>query len=156
MIILSRVKSATSEFVKILRYGKNDVQTSDQYLPAGIDSKPVKEQMAVQGTTSDKGETVILGYLIESDKTNPGEFRIFATDSDGVEVFSMYFKNDGTVEFGGNADNLIRFTGLNTALQTFIGDLNTKLAAAFTALGGSWPGTSLDISGAKIDEIKSS
>ena len=156
MIILSRVKSATAEFVKILRYGKNDVQTSEQYLPAGIDSKPVNEQIAAQSETSDKGETVILGYHIESDKTNPGETRIFATDSDGVEVFSMYFKNDGTVEFGGNADNLVRFLQLDNSLQTFITDLNTKLGVAFTAVGGSWPGTSLNISGAKIDEIKSS
>lgn len=156
MIILGRVKSATSEFVKILRYGKNDVQTSDQYLPFGVDSKPVNEQMAAQAKTSDKGETIILGYRIESDKTSPGEMRIFATDSDGNEVFDLLLKNDGTAEFGGNADNLIRFLELDNALQTFITDLNTKLVAAFTAVGGSWPGTSLNISGAKIDEIKSS
>ena len=155
MIILSRVKAATSEFVKILRYGKDDVQTSDQYLPAGIDSKPVKEQVAAQSTTDDKGETAILGYRIESDKTNEGEIRIFATDSDGNDVLDLLLKNDGTAEFGGNADNLIRFLALDNGLQSFITDLNAKLVTALTAVGGSWPGTSLDISGAKIDEIKS-
>lgn len=155
MIILSRVKAATSEFVKILRYGKNDVQTSDQYLPAGIDSKPVKEQIAAQGMTTDKGETVILGYHIESDKTNEGETRIFATDSDGNDVFDLLLKNDGTAEFGGNTDNLIRFLALDQGLQTFIADLNAKLATAFAAVPVAWPGTSLNISGAKIDEIKS-
>ena len=68
----------------------------------------------------------------------------------------MLLKNDGTAEFGGNADNLVRFLQLDNGLQTFITDLNAKLVTAFTALGGSWPGTSLNISGAKIDEIKSS
>lgn len=155
MVILSRVKSATSEFVKILRYGKDDVQTSDQYLPAGIDSKPIKEQVAAQGVTTDKGETVILGYRIESDKTNEGETRIFATDSDGNDVFDLLLKNDGTAEFGGNTDNLVRFLKLNQGLQSFLTDLNTKLVTALGAVGGSWPGTSLDISGAKIDEVKS-
>ena len=156
MIILSRVKAATSEFVKILRYGKNDVQTSEQYLPAGIDSKPVKEQVAAQSTTDDKGETIILGYHIESDKTEEGETRIFATDSSGVEVFDLLLKNDGTAEFGGNVDNLVRFLKLDQGLQAFITDLNTKLVTAFASVPVAWPGTSLDISGAKIDEVKSS
>ena len=156
MIILSRVKQATSEFIKILRYGKSDVQTSDQYLPFGIDSKPVKELVAAQATTNDKGETIVFGYLIRSEATKEGETRIFATNAEGAEVFSVYFKNDGTCEFGGTADNFVRYLKLNEGMQNFVTDLNTKLVAAFTTLGGSWPGTSLDISGSKIDEIKSS
>lgn len=155
MVILSRVKQATSEFIKILRYGKEDVQTSDQYLPFGIDSKPIKEQLAAQSTTKDRGSTVILGYKVISDITEEGETRIYSVDSNGDPAFDIILKTDGTCEIGGDLDNLIRFAALDTALQTFITDLNTKLTAAFTAVGGSWPGTSLDISGAKINEIKS-
>ena len=67
MIILSRVKQATSEFIKILRYGKDDVITSDQYGPFGFDSKPIKETMAAHATTGDKGESIVFGYLSSSD-----------------------------------------------------------------------------------------
>jgi hypothetical protein len=154
MIILSRVKQATNEFIKVLRFGKSDVQTSKQFLPFGVDSKPIKESLAAQAVTSNSAETIVLGYKIESETTKEGEFRIFATDSEGAEVFSVHFKNDGTCEFGGNVDNFVRFLKLDQALQTFITDLNTKLVGAFGGVGGSWPGTSLNISAAKIEEVK--
>jgi len=156
MISLTRVKEATSEFIKVLRYGKSDVQTADSVSPFGIDSKPVKDQIAVFCKTSDVAQSVILGYLNNSDKTEEGEFRIYATDSDGSEVFDILLKNDGTCEIGGSGDFLVKYNGLNLDFQAFILELNTKLAAAFSAVGGSWPGITLDISNGKIDNIKTS
>lgn len=65
------------------------------------------------------------------------------------------FKNNGTVlEINGNSDFAVGYTALNTALQTFITDLNAKLVTALSAAGSSWPGTSLDISGSKVDSVK--
>lgn len=156
MITITTVNQAIKKFVKVLRYGNRDFQTAQQYLPSGIDSKPVIGAKAAHATTSNKTEPIILGYRIESDKTNPGETRIFATNSAGVEIFQLLLKNNGTAEFGGNTDNLIRYLKLNEGLQAFITDLNSKLVTAFSGVGGSWPGTSLDISASKIDEIKTS
>ena len=90
----------------------------------------------------------------KSEITNEGETRIYATDDNGAEVFDMYLKNNGTMEIKGTGDNLLKYLALNTSLQTFVTDLNAKLVIAFTAVAGSWPGTSIDISGSKIDEIK--
>jgi hypothetical protein len=64
--------------------------------------------------------------------------------------------DENFIEIDGSTDFMVRYLSLNTAMQTFITDLNAKLVTAFTGVGGSWPGTSLDISSAKIDEIKTS
>lgn len=158
MITISKVKQATSEFIKVLRYGKDDVQTADQYTPFGIDSKPVADTYALHATTGDNGESVILGYLSNSEDTEEGEINIFATDSDGNEVFRISLKNDGTVTFNGSDDNLIRYSSyesINNTLATNINAELTKIAAAITSLGGAYtPSTiSVDSSSAKIDEL---
>ena len=67
--------------------------------------------------------------------------------------------DDSFLELMGNSDNAVRYSPLDTELQLFKdaiqGEL-TKIQTAITGLGGVYvPGTlSLDISGAKIDEIK--
>lgn len=154
MVSITRVKQAISQFVKVLRYGENDVQTSGQFLPFGIDSKPIKDMLAAQSTTSNREDTIIFGYLIESEETEEGETRIYSADATGETKFYIKLLRDGTCEIGGDVDNLVRFEALDQALQTFITDLNTNLVSALGAVGGSWPGTSLDITGAKIEEVK--
>jgi len=70
----------------------------------------------------------------------------------------FYFEGDriinGLMEVKGNTRGLITYTEANTGLQAFITDLNSKLATALTAAGSSWPGTSLDISSAETNNIK--
>lgn len=156
---LTRVKQATSEFIKVLRYGKSDVQTADPVLPHGIDSKPVVDDIAVYAKTNSSNQGIILGYLKNSDITAEGETRIYATDTNGVLKFDIKLKNDATCELGGDADNAVRYSPVNTALNQQATDINTelgKISTAIASLGGAYtPATiSIDISGAKIDEIK--
>jgi hypothetical protein len=169
MITITRVKQATSEFIKVLRWGKNDVRTAEQYLPHGIDSKPVKDILALYANTGERGEPVIIGYIARSEQTGEGETRIYATDTNGEEVFSLYLKGDGTVEFGGSVDNLMRFTNTKAVieeLQQSITTLKQAFAswvvvptdggAALKAITATWAATTLtgDIDESKIDEIK--
>jgi hypothetical protein len=159
MISLSRVKEATSTFIKVLRYGKSDVQTIEPILPSGIDSKPLKEDLAVHSNTNDRSDPICLGYIWKSDKTQPGELRIFARGTDGSEKLYIYLKNDGTCEFGGNADNLVRFQKLDDELQAFKTKINTelgKIATGITGVGGAYSPTltTINISAAKISEVK--
>jgi len=159
MITLSRVKEATAEFIKVLRYGKSDVQTIEPILPSGIDSKPLKDDLAVHSNTNDRSDSVCLGYIWKSELTQHGEIRIFSRDSDGAEKTYMYLKNDGTIEFAGTVDNLIRYAKLNTALQDFKTKINTelgKIATGIAAGGGSYTPllTTIDISLSKITEFK--
>jgi len=154
MITLTRVKQATSEFIKVLRFGKNDIQTAEPILPHGVDSKPVKGAMAIHATTEETGSTAVLGYILHSEKTEEGETRIYATDSDGTEVFDILLKNNGTCEFGGNTDFFVRYNALNSGLQSFVTALNANLTTVFTSVGGTWVTTLLNINSSKISNIK--
>jgi len=174
---ITRVKQASPEFIKVLRYGKSDIQTADPILPHGIDSKPVKNDIAVYAKTNNNEQSVILGYLKNSDITSEGEARIYATDQNGVLKFDIRLKNDGTAEIGGDSDFMVRFSVLETAynqLKSDHDDTVSKLNAVIDLLK-TWTviaqdgGAALqlaaqalqnasnstgDISGAKIDEIK--
>jgi hypothetical protein len=109
--------------------------------------------------TGEKGKTVIVGYLNRNHISEKGEIRIYSTNESGAVQIFLHLKNDGTAEFGGDADNLVRYSPLNSELQAFKNALTVELgliAAGIAIVGGVYtPGAlSIDISNAKIDEIK--
>jgi len=124
MIILGKVKEVTSEFIKTHIFGNSDVRTAPQVLPFGIDSKPIKESMALYAETDNKSKAVTLGVITKSDKTNPGELRLSATDENGVEKTYVFLTNDGDIEVGGNDDNLVRYSVLKQEFDKFKSDFN--------------------------------
>lgn len=165
----AKVLQIIADFVKVRVLGKNDIRTATAILPPGIDSKNVKDSTAIIADTGNIDENIILGYTFQSDKTNEGETRIFATDNKGVEVFSIYLKNDGTVEFGGDSDNFVRFSNLQTGfneLKDKVNDfivkynshthpyLNVTVPATTSVNTSQSTPTTATIAGAKIDEIK--
>jgi hypothetical protein len=154
MITIARVKQATKEFIKVLRFGRNDVITAEPVLPHGIDSKPVADTPGVHATTQNNDTTVMLGYILHSEITKEGETRIYATDENGNEVFDIFLKRDGTCEFGGNSDFIVRYNALNTGLTSFVNTLNTALVTAFATVGYTWTPITLNISSAKVNNIK--
>lgn len=160
--ILETFFDSGKRILKVLRLGKNDVQTSFESSPFGFDSNPVKEMKAIYSKTESSGQSVIIGYINKSQIAEVGESRIFSTDTDGNLVFSLHLKNDGTAEFGGNSDNLIRYLQLNNALSLEVQKINVELVKIATGLNAIVPGSyvhtpvTVDISAAKIDEIKTS
>ena len=167
MLFFSRVKEATEEFIKILRMGRSDIQTADAILPFGINSKPNKSSVAVYGKTSEKGEPVILGYLFQSPDTSEGETTIYAKDSSGNTVFEIKLKNDGTCEFGGDSDFMVRFNELKSGFDELKSDFNNFINNTYNihqhptaALGAPSPPTITgsssfaSIDSSKINEIK--
>lgn len=144
---------------KALRFGQDDVVTAIQSAPFGIDSNPIKGLVAVYTKTSQKGADVFLGYLNKDLLAEQGETRLFSTNESGALQTYVWLKNDGNIEMGGNADNLVRYTKLNTALQQEVLKINAELAKIATAigsLGGAYvvAPVTLDISAAKVDKIK--
>jgi hypothetical protein len=163
--ILSRVISSTVEegwrIVKVLCFGKDDVRTADAVAPYGIDSNPIKDASAVYAPTADMEQAVIIGYLNPSAKAEKGELRLYSTNEAGDEKTYVWLKADGTLLIGGNADNAVRYTPLNAGLQDLKTAINTelgKIQTAITSLGGSYAklNVSVNISGAKINEVKTS
>lgn len=147
--------------VKLLRFGKVDVQTTMQINAFGFDSHPVKDMIAVYSATNENGKAVIIGYLLKDQVAAIGESRMYSTDEDGVLKTYLHLKNDGTILLRGDTHNLVRYTPLNQGAQDFktlVQAELTKIQTAITGLGGAYvSGTlTIDISGSKIDEIKTS
>jgi hypothetical protein len=166
MITISRVKQAADTFIKVLRYGKADIQTALPVFPFGVISKPLKEQLAAQANTGSKNNPIVLGYIVaDASEVQPGETLLYSTN------FKVFLKEDGTAEIGGNTDNMVRFSDLETAYNQLKDD-HDALVTAFNqhvhptaAPGAPSPPTPVpnvipatlstgDISDAKIEEIK--
>jgi hypothetical protein len=173
-ILSTSIDNLNRRVVKYLKYGLGDVQTSIEAGPFGIDSNPLKDMVAIYGTTDDKGKTVIIGYInkFQLAKVKPGETRLYAIREDKTPGLELYLKDDGTAEFGGNADNLVRYSKLEEGFNQLKSDLNdfiTKyntFAAAYTPGSPSSVGTpptieqatesEASIEDAKITQIKTS
>jgi len=170
--IISTTRDATGRLIaKFLRNGKNDVQEVVMSMPPGIDSNPIKDQIAFHEETGVSGESVLIGVLNKDGEALPGEIRIYSTDDSGELQIYLWVKKNGTIEFGGSAGNLVRFQELETGYNQLKSDFNS-LVTAFnshmhataatgppvppTPIPGSIPTTpsTADISGAKIDELK--
>ena len=154
MLTISRVKQAANEFIKVLRFGLSDVVTAKQFTPAGLTSKPIKNQIAIYAKTSDNNEPAIIGYLSELNGISEGEIKLFSIDSNGVEKTYIHIKNDGTIEFGGAADNLVKYLPLNTAMNQLILNLNTEFTKINTIYPFAFLPLTINISGAKVAELK--
>jgi hypothetical protein len=146
------------------------VQTPFQALPHGIDSNPVKDMIAVYSETTEKGKPVVIGYLNPDQLAEVGGTRLYSTDSDGEVQFAIYLRADGTCEVGGDADNMVRYSELETAFNqlksdfdALVSDYNSHTHIVPQAPSGNTtsqtpiptgsPSTA-DITPAKINEIK--
>ena len=148
-----------NRIVKFTGLGNNDVKTAKEANAYGFDSNPVKGMIAIYADTLTKGNKVIVGYLNVNQLADVGECRLFSTDSDGNLKIDLWLKNDGTIEIGGSADNVVRYSPLNTGLQNLVTALQAelvKIAAGVAGGGGSYtPGTlSVDITSSKVNQLK--
>lgn len=168
--ISTELRQLGKRVVKFLRYGLKDFQTADQISPFGIDSNPIAKMTAIYGKTSNNGSTVIIGYMNPNMLSDVGELRLFSTNAQGSLKMHIWLKNDGTAEFGGDANNLTRYQDLETAFNELKGDFNGLVQAFNTHMHATaatgppsipTPGSGIpampsnaDISPAKIEELK--
>ena len=144
--------------LKFLRLGKDDVQTAKEVSPYGVDSSPIKGMVALYGQSS-SGNSYIVGYLNVNQVAEPGELRLFCTNSSGAVQNYVWMKANGNVELGGSADNLVRYNPLDQSMQELASFVNGQLqaiSAGIVAAGGAYtPGTlSIDITEAKAPKLK--
>tara|TARA_R110001632_G_scaffold50157_3_gene125244 strand:+ start:369 stop:863 length:495 start_codon:yes stop_codon:yes gene_type:complete len=147
------VDAAKRMVVKILRLGANDVQTSKQISPFGVDSNPIKDMVAIQGETSIKGETVIIGYIGKEHITEAGETRLYSTDADGVLKATIHLKADDTLEMMGDSNFAVKFNELETAFNELKTKFNSHTHTGVTA-GAGVTGTTPTPSTANISAAK--
>jgi hypothetical protein len=159
-VIQTEIDRLSQRVVKVFRYGKSDVQTALEAGPYGIDSNPIKDMAAIFAETTEKGKTVIVGYVNKNQLADIGEVRLYSTDANGGQQFYIWLKNTGICEIGGTGDFMVRYTQLETAFNELQNKFNT-FANSYTPGSPSTLGTpptispsTADITKAKITEIK--
>lgn len=138
-IISTEIDKLQRRIAKFRRFGKNDIQTSFISAPAGIDSNPIQDLVAVYAETSEKGKTILVGFINKNAIAKQGELRIFSTNSSGIEQTYIYLTDDGNIELGGKLDNLVKYIALDAALQTEAGLINVELAKIAAVLNSIIP-----------------
>jgi hypothetical protein len=159
--IRQQLSGGIYRLIKVVRLGNADVQEVDEVAPFGVDANPIEDMEAIYLETSTRGGAVIVGYMNRNQLADKGEVRLYSVDSNGMQKTFIWLKKDGTIEIGGTTDNAVRYAPLNEKLQQLVTFLNQelgKISVGISGAGGSYtPGTAtLDISGAKIDNITTS
>tara|TARA_R110002167_G_scaffold110087_4_gene280360 strand:+ start:21415 stop:21936 length:522 start_codon:yes stop_codon:yes gene_type:complete len=171
MVKISQIISSSIDkgrrILKILRLGKDDIQTSFESMPYGIDSVPVKDLIAIQMETGERGKTVIVGYINKNQIADVGELKIFATNAQGAEQGFIHLKNNGVItangtaiELNGNVDNVVKFIPLDSGLQAQTTAINVELVKIAVGLNAIVPGSyvhtpvTVNITGSKVATVK--
>jgi len=164
-------------FIKFEGSGTQDIKDRQFVSPHGIDSVPIVGAVCLYVETSIQGELVVIGYIGDNGISglSEGESRLYSTNSSGVLQIDLIMRDDGTAEFGGSADFMVRFLELKAGydelkadLNSHISDYNTHIHITTATIGASaTPGvispttststpSTASIDDAKIDEIKTS
>lgn len=158
--IISTAIDSGKRIVKILGFGKSDVQTSNEAVAFGIDGNPIKDMVAIQMDTSQRGKTVIVGYINKNQIAESGELRLYSLNDSGAEQAHVYLKKDGNLELNGNADNAVKFIPLDSGLQAEAVLINAELAKIAAVLNTLLPGSyvptpvTVNITPAKVATVK--
>lgn len=168
-VISSKFNEAGQMLTKLLKSGREDVQEVKTSSLPGIDSVPLKDDIALYDTSDVSGENFIVGFLVKNRKAEKGEVRFFALDENAAEKIYLWLKNNGEIHFGGDTDNLIRYKQTADSINELKDDVNNLKnifstwvpaagdgGAALKAALGPYFATPLqqDISSAKIDQFK--
>lgn len=146
MLTFSKLKSSSIEqgkrILKVLQFG---AKTAKEVGPFGFDSSAPENWTAIYGETSNKGESVIIGYINKNQLAEAGGSRMYALDSSGEVVGYVYARASGVLELNGNEFSGVRFQNLVQAINAQNSLINAelaKIALAIGALGGAYsPGT---------------
>lgn len=145
---------------KINTYILNVVETrfkynvsANLYGPSGDDSPGLPDDRMAVMEKDGAGNWATVGVLVKSQGAEAGEKILYSRDSAGVTKATIKLLGDGIIELNGNADFAVSHTDLNTALQILVTAINSTFATKLDG-GGTAGVLTLDISGAKVAEVK--
>jgi len=146
MLTFAKVKSSSIEqgkrILKVFQFG---AKTAKEVGPFGFDSSAPENWTAIYGETSNKAESVIIGYINKNQLAEVGGSRMYALDSSGEVVGYVYARASGVLELNGSTYSGVRFQNLVQAINAqnvLINAELAKVAVSIAALGGSYaPGT---------------
>jgi hypothetical protein len=157
MFISKFVSAKIVELVRTMTVngrGTYDPRTATDVAPYGVDSCPEDDAQMIYADTEAQDQQITLGVVNEDAKATKGQTRLYCAGSAYVLL------KTSTIELAGTADNAVRYTALNTALQAEATGINANLTAISAAINAIVPGSytptpvTINITAAKINEIK--
>lgn len=147
------------EGFRVVKSKEEGTKTPFLFEGFGEDSHPLKGMTALMMDTQADGESVIVGFLDVEKVTALGEKRIFSLKENGDLSSFIWLKNDGTIEFNGNKNTLVKYTELKQkcdALESFINNELLKIQTAISGLGGAYAPAqaNFDISSSEAVNLK--
>jgi hypothetical protein len=171
--ISTTVSKIGTRLQKFLGMGRKDVQETEVCQPFGIDGNAVKDMVAIYSPTLVKGETVVIGYINKNAIAEVGGLRLYSTNQQGSERAYVYLRANKDIELNGNGDSIVRYTPLNSGIQSEASLINQNLNLILANLtnlnsvvNGIIPGSvtaiyvpvpvTVDITQSKVNDVKTS
>ena len=161
MISLAKYFSATIEAGKrILKVTQFGTKTAKECRPFGFDSQPPEGWTAIYSETTNKDESVIIGYINKNQLVGAGESRQYSVDALGAVKAYVVCDASGRITLNGNEFSAVRYENLVTGLNANDTLINAEFAKIATAINALVPGSyvvtpvSTNITTAKSETIK--
>jgi hypothetical protein len=161
MITLAKVKSSAIEngkrIVKVLQFG---TKTAKEVGPFGFDSSAPENWTAIFAETTNKDESVIVGYINKNQLSGIGESRMYSLGDDGSLKAYILCDGKGQISLNGNQFSSVRFENLQTSLNAQNSLINAELTKIAIAINSIAPGAyvpapvSININTAKSGSVK--
>lgn len=142
----------------------DDIQTVEYYDDGGRDYLPPDGAEVVVLDISPSHRVAVAVDDLQDSTVLKGELELYSLDAAGTtKAAKIKLDQAGVITVGDGTDFAVRFSALETAFNTLVGDLNTFIGVfnlhAHTGAGADPPASpgvasAAEISGAKIDEIK--
>lgn len=160
MITFSKVKSSTIEFGKrIMKLSQFGTKTAKEVGPFGFDSSAPEDLTAIFSETTNKDESIIIGYINKNQVAQVGESRMYAINNSGEVVSYIFCRANGTTEIMGNEFSAVRYENLEIDLNSFKDLINaelSKISVSIGSLGGVYTELPLiiNINNSKSENVK--
>lgn len=137
------------------------VYTAKEVSPFGFDSSaPEGWTKAIYVETSNKDESVVIGYINKNQVAGVGESRMYSVDDTGVVKAYLLCDAQGRINLNGNGFSAIRFQNLKNATdpgRPIDKCRIAKISFAIGLLGGSYTvaPVSTDLTNSESPDVKS-
>lgn len=162
MIAFSKYSSAALEsgkrILKSIGIG-GSVMTTKESMPFGIDSQPLENWTAIYAETTNKSESVIIGYINKNQIAEPGENRMYALGPEGGISSFVFLKSNGEIWLNSGENSAVLWEGLKNSIdqQNLLINIELmKISTTLAVLGVVYaPGTiNANLTAAKSLKVK--
>lgn len=151
MISLSKLSSSAIEsgkrILKVIGIG-GSVYTAKESCPFGFDGNPPAGWTAIYSDTSNRDESVIIGYINKNHLAEVGGSRMYSIGGSGEVAGFLYARASGVLELNGSDYSAVRFQELKTQIDLLQSQINSQwplIASGIATGGGTYTPTNVSI-----------